>query len=73
VQEKLLCNRKALLHVLNDQKERVLSKDYLKGAGFDFGYYTHNHTLKDNTIMHMVFDYGVIKVSENNFKVVRNA
>lgn len=69
IHERLVTNRKVLEKVLTPSKEKVFSTEYLKGAGFDFGYYTHNKAVNEKDIIHMVFDYGLTPIESGKYKV----
>lgn len=63
-------NRTILKKILGANPERVVSKDFLLGAGFSFGLYTYNRTVNDCTYSG-IFEYGVTKLSNGNFKIIK--
>ncbi len=66
----LFRNRKILQGVLVDKPERLVTKDFLQGAGYSFRFQTH--TLDQNhQQVFGVFDYGLIRLKSGQFKVIR--
>lgn len=67
VQKPLLKNRKILNKILEGVQERIVSKDFLLGAGFNFGYYTGTAT--GGTVF-LVYEYE-FSIIENKAKIKR--
>ena len=61
-------NRDILQRTLGDKIERIVSRDFLIGAGFDFTFYTHSG-LKEKDQVVGVFEYGLMSVSGNRYKI----
>lgn len=65
---KTLDKNRAILEQLHDNQPHVLhSKDFLLGAGYHFGCFTHSIKV-DDRLIRCVFDLGIEKVG-NKFKV----
>ena len=65
-------NRSILKAILGNKNEVIKSKDFLLGAGFNFGCHTHS-LRKDDKLLRCVYDYAFINHTDNSFKIVRNA
>ncbi len=68
---KVLTRNRDILHrTLGDKAERIVSRDFLIGAGYDFTFYTHSG-LKEKDQVVGVFEYGLTPLSGNRFKIIR--
>jgi len=65
-------NRNILKAVLGNKKETSLSKEYLLGAGFHFGYLTHN-VKNGDTIYNCIYDYCYTRLDKDRYKIIQNA
>ncbi len=63
-------NRTVLKKILGENREKVLSKDYLLGAGFSFGYFTYHKKVDDSTYAG-IYEYGITKLSDEKFKIIK--
>jgi hypothetical protein len=63
-------NRKVLKITLVTEKEIVKSKDYLEGAGLDFGYNTHTIT-RNGLKWICIYDYAYALIGTNTFKIIK--
>jgi hypothetical protein len=61
-------NRKILRGILGDEPQRVVTKDFLEGAGYAFRYQTHTLN-QDNQQVFGVFEYGLIRLPSGQFQV----
>ncbi len=66
----LLLNYKISKNLLKEDKSIVVHKEYLKGKGFNFSYFTNLTQSKiDNTHAYSVFDISFEKKDENNYLI----
>jgi len=61
-------NRKILCGVLGDKAERLVTRDFLEGAGFSFRYHTHLLEQGDRQVF-CVFEFGFSHLSSGQFQV----
>ena len=64
-------NRSILQRLLSDKKEVKFSKDYLLGAGFNFGCLSHNRNI-DGIIWTCIYEYGYIKTQNNEYRIIKH-
>ncbi|MFA5814263.1 MAG: hypothetical protein WC865_01395 [Bacteroidales bacterium] len=62
-------NRETLQTVLGEKVERVVSRDFLDGTGYNIEYHTHSG-LKDKVVG--VFEYGLTPLTGSRYKIFRN-
>lgn len=65
-------NRNILIRLLSSKKEIKLSKDYLLGAGFNFGCISHNRNI-EGTIWTCIYEYGYLKTSTNEYRIIKHS
>ena len=70
VEKPLDQNRTILKKILGISIEKVVSKDFLLGAGFSFGLFTFQKTIDGNTYSG-IFEYGITKLTDGNFKIIK--
>jgi len=63
-------NRKILRGILGDKPQRVVTKDFLEGAGYAFRYQTHTLN-QDNQQVFGVFEYGLVRLKSGEFQVLK--
>ncbi|MHA7056787.1 hypothetical protein ACWGOQ_0006175 [Aquimarina sp. M1] len=59
-------NRKVLHSILGDNERVKRSKDFMLGAGYAFGVFTH-HMMMDESLWHCVYEYGITKLEHENY------
>jgi hypothetical protein len=68
----LLLNYKISKNLLKEEPRIVVHKEFLKGKGFDFRYFTNlTQSKKGNTHAYSVFDISFEKTDENNYLIFR--
>jgi len=67
----ITANKKILRTILGEAKEVVRSKDYLLGAGFRFDYFT-NYTRYGNGWVYSNYEYCIVLLENNNYKIFKN-
>ena len=65
-------NYETLKRILGDKKEVNVSTDFLRGAQFDFKYFTNYSTTPDKLPRYHIFNYCLINLGNNNHKIVKN-
>ena len=63
-------NRQVLKTILGAYEEVSKSRDYLKGAGFNFGCNTHS-IMKEGNRWICIYDYAYTKIDTNKFKIIK--
>ena len=61
-------NRKILRGILGDEPQRVVTKDFLEGAGYAFRYQTHTLN-QDNQQVFGIFEYVLIRLPSGQIQV----
>jgi hypothetical protein len=62
-----------LLNILNGQKEKIVHKEYLRGAGFNFSVFTHFHMDKDiKKACYALYHVHYYKLDDNYYKILKN-
>ena len=70
IDRKLDRNRTILQNILGTQKEVKVSKDYLLGSGFSFGYFSYQKMI--NNVMYFgIYEYGITSLGNNSFTIIR--
>lgn len=64
-------NRNILAKQLSDKEEISLSRDYLLGAGFNFGCHTHS-IRRDEKVFWCVYEYALETIGDR-FKIFKHA
>jgi hypothetical protein len=63
-------NRTILSRILGNRTERIVSKDYLLGAGFSFEFYSFIKEV--NGVNYFgIYEYGIAKTSDDKFKIIK--
>lgn len=65
-------NREILLRILNNANEIIVSDNFLKEQSYNTSYHTHVLTNKGETYW-CVYEFKLIRISENEIKIIRNA
>ncbi|MGE0569331.1 MAG: hypothetical protein AB7O73_15435 [Bacteroidia bacterium] len=65
-------NRTVLKNILGTSKEKVKSKDFLLGAGFNFNVLT-NSFQENGILWYCVYEMAYSKAENNNFKIIQYA
>ena len=67
----LLNNRNLLKKIHEDLGEKLISKDYLDGAGYNFLMLTHSLEDSNKKVYNFCFDYALKKIDSNLFQITR--
>ena len=70
IDQTLDTNRNILKRILGNHSEIVKSKEFLLGAGFNFGYITHKAVI-DNVTWSCFYDYAIVRVGKDRIKIIR--
>ncbi len=65
-------NRTILRTVLNGNKEIILTRDYLLGAGFHFGCFTHSKIIKEKEYR-CIYEYAYSPINNENYDIIKHA
>ena len=65
-------NRNIISNLLNEDSERKLSREFLLGAGFYFGCFTHSVELNGKLIT-CIYEYGYHKISNDEYRILKHA
>ncbi len=72
VAHKLKDNRKILRAILKDKQSDIVSKEFLKGAGFEFGVSTRSFEGKtEDIIYHCHFEYVIQPLLNDHYKIFK--
>ncbi len=72
-QQILNSNYKILKRILGTQKSVVVTEEFLLGAQFDLNYFTATSPTEDGkNVAYLVFDFILIKLTNNNYKIQKN-
>lgn len=63
-------NRTILCRILGSRPEITVSKDFLLGAGFSFGYFTYQRAFSGNNYSG-IYEFGIAKLSDDNYKIIK--
>lgn len=63
-------NRTILKEILGDGKEKLISRDFLLGMGFSFGYLLYHKVINGVTYAG-IYEFGIIKIEKNNYKIIK--
>ena len=61
-------NRKTLVNILNGAESKVVSRDFLLGAGFVFGYFNKS-MVQDNINYQCIYNYAITKLKDGRFEI----
>jgi len=67
---KLKHNRKVLKQILVNEKETIRSRDFLKGAGFDFRFF-HSTSAKDDSVIYYIYEFNVEMLPNGTYHIKR--
>jgi len=70
VDRRLDTNRNILKRILGDNKETVVSKDFLLGAGFLFQYFSYQQQVNGLTFAG-IYEFGITRTSDNKYKIIK--
>ncbi len=65
-------NRKVLSQKLGDKKDVIVTEEFLRGADFDFGCYSNYVLIDKTTPAFKIFNYYLIPLENNSFKITQN-
>lgn len=67
-------NRTILIRILGDKKEVARTRDYLLGAGYDFGRFTHSKRLSNSSsqLVTCVYEFCLLKIEDNQYKIFKD-
>jgi hypothetical protein len=59
--------------IVGDEPYKIVHKEFLRGAGFNFSVFTHiSKDEKINKLCYSVYHFYYFKVDDNNYKIVNN-
>ena len=67
----LIHNRHVLVKIYRDFGKKLISKDFLEGAGYNFSMLTHSLEDNNKKVCNFCFDYAIRKLESNLFQVIR--
>ena len=62
-------NRLILSRIYNEFKGKLISKDYLDGAGYNFNMLTHSLEDNNNKVYNFCFDFALCEFEPNQFQI----
>ena len=62
-------NRTIISKILGTKSEIKVSRDYLLGAGFSFGYFMYQKSVNETTFSG-IYEYGITKLSDGTYKII---
>lgn len=65
-------NRNIISNLLDKESERKLSREFLLGAGFYFGCFTHSAEINGKLIT-CIYEYGYQKISNDEYRILKHA
>jgi hypothetical protein len=65
-------NYNILKRILGNKKEFTVTTDILRGAQFDLKHFTQYSRTQDNFSQYHVFNYCLIFLGNNNYKIIKN-
>lgn len=69
----LAINYDILNKILNGKKEKIVHRQYLRGAGFNFSVFTHaDHNLENNYPCYGCHEFRYYKIDNEHYKIIRN-
>lgn len=63
-------NRTILKKILGDGKEKLISRDFLLGMGFSFGYLLYHKSI-DGVTYAGIYEFGITKTTNDNYKIIK--
>ncbi|MCK8480951.1 hypothetical protein [Psychroserpens algicola] len=73
INKPLLKNYDILNQILGDEQEKIVHKEYLRGAGFSFSVFTHLHNDPNkDKYYYAIYDFYYINLDENYYKIIKN-
>jgi len=67
---KTLRKNRMILKQFNPEGKTTIRTEYLEKLGFDFRYFTHTFTTKNNNEYHFCYEYGYLKLDEEKTLIV---
>ena len=61
-------NRNILIRIIGEEDDRIVSKDYLLGAGFVFGYFIKS-MVQDNINYQCIYNYAITQLEDGKYKI----
>ena len=61
-------NRNILIKIIGEEDDRIVSKDYLLGAGFVFGYFNQS-MVQDNINYQCIYNYAITLLKDGKYKI----
>ena len=63
-------NREILLRLLGDKTERIVTRDFLVGAGYNLTYFTQTGNSGKNPV-YGIFEFALIPLNGGQYKILR--
>ncbi len=72
INKTLYNNRNVLRSILGEEQSVQRSKDFMLGAGYEFGVFTHNMRI-DNILWYCVYEYGFCALEGERYSIRRTS
>jgi hypothetical protein len=73
INKPLLKNYDILNLIIGHEQEKVVHKEYLRGAGFSFSVFTHLHKDENmDKLYYALYNFYYVKVDDNFYKIIKN-
>lgn len=63
-------NRKIIIRILNEDKTRIVSRDYLLGAGYNMGCFVYMRNFEGKEYFG-VYEYGITKLENGRYELIK--
>ena len=63
-------NRTVLERILNGKDEATVSKDFLLGSGFFFGYFQYQRSI-ESIPYSGIYEFGIARIRDGVFKIIK--
>ena len=72
INNQLIINYKICKELLGIDKTRLVHKEFLRGKGFDFSFFTNiAENSKKTAYVHAVYEFGFEKTDDNNYLIFK--
>lgn len=73
INKPLLKNHQILSEILGNEREKIVHKEYLRGAGFSFKVFTNLHKDENiNKYYYSVYKFYYFKIDDDHYKIINN-
>jgi len=67
---KTLRKNRMILHQLGPVGKSTVRREYLDKMGFDFQFFTHSYTTKNNNTYKFCYEYGYLEIEQDKILIV---